>query len=602
MNMENKQICDKIFEVIFEKLELLIEEEIFLKTSYEKLGEFYYNYILSNVDGATMDLINSVVRTLRKKEGYESQDLYYKELTMILGFKCLPITLIDDIRREFDSIFVDEYNSVLGKYETEIADVRQKLFDIKKESEQIKKVRPSYSVMRDISLDENRLYELSDECNIKRTRKEMLEHELGYVQSVINDFCNLNDVENIENIIRKIALRNSKEEKEENRKNNFYIYKNCIETFEDNINREYALFFKVKFYIILEKINKKYHLIAHKKTQEEAIEYYKENINKIPKFDDLYNDKMTDMNKYKETLDDILENYDLLDELENMINSSICLRSRKHILLKSIELFKQAEFEIFNNIIPIQVEGIFADYLRDTTTFLRFSNMNIHENAVLRDKIRILDSTVGNMNPDSMEYFMYYYNNIIRNTVAHGKYYANESEYGDEIFAKELFLDLCCLIHIIIRKSEREKMYRFICEYDKYYEGIFKHKEHPLFEPLFYDIIGKKIIVGYDMIEKYRPMQVVYWIVNPYYEKTYEKMDDKAKLINLRNEFLSKEFWEYVLSRLVEVKKQGYDYLGINREFSSIIKAMFKCDITSETKIILGKINALMKNLIIEEK
>ena len=144
-------------------------------------------------------------------------------------------------------------------------------------------------------------------------------------------------------------------------------------------------------------------------------------------------------------------------------------------------------------------------------------------------------------------------------------------------------------------------MYRFICEYDRYYEGIFKHKEQPLFEPLFNDIIGKKIIVGYDMIEKYRPMQVVYWIVNPYYEKTYEKMDDKVKLINLRNEFLSKEFWEYVLSRLVEVKKQGYDYLGINREFSSIIKAMFKCNITSETKIILGKINALMKNLIIEE-
>ena len=112
-----------------------------------------------------------------------------------------------------------------------------------------------------------------------------------------------------------------------------------------------------------------------------------------------------------------------------------------------------------------------------------------------------------------------------------------------------------------------------------------------------YDIalaIGDKTIADYDTLERYRPIQVAYWLVNPYYEKIYGQVDDIKELLELRNEFLSKEFWEYVLKRLNSVIDQGYDYLRINMEFLSVVKGLFRCNINTDVKQILGKVNAAL--------
>ena len=107
-------------------------------------------------------------------------------------------------------------------------------------------------------------------------------------------------------------------------------------------------------------------------------------------------------------------------------------------------------------------------------------------------------------------------------------------------------------------------------------------------------MIGDKTIADYDTLERYRPIQVAYWLVNPYYEKIYGQVDDKKDLLELRNEFLSKEFWEYVLKRLNSVIDQGYDYLRINMEFLSVVKGLFRCNINTDVKQILGKVNAAL--------
>lgn len=216
---------------------------------------------------------------------------------------------------------------------------------------------------------------------------------------------------------------------------------------------------------------------------------------------------------------------------------------------------------------------------------------------VLKDKIRYLAESQSDVYPESTEYFMFYFNNLIRNRVAHGRYYSNPSTLNDEIFAKELILDLCLLVHMFVRTSETERMYRFVHGYQAYYQKLIKNSEHPSYGALFNDMVGQKIVSEYDGIRSYRPMQVAYWLVNPYYEKIYEQVEDKSDLLSLRDEFLSKEFWEYVYERLSAVKRQGYDYLNINREFSSVIKALFRCNISNETKQILGKVNALTNTI-----
>ena len=61
-------------------------------------------------------------------------------------------------------------------------------------------------------------------------------------------------------------------------------------------------------------------------------------------------------------LDKLICDYKLLEELKDMLQSSVCLRGRKNILLKSVELYERGEYEVLNNILPIQIEGVFADY------------------------------------------------------------------------------------------------------------------------------------------------------------------------------------------------------------------------------------------------
>lgn len=186
------------------------------------------------------------------------------------------------------------------------------------------------------------------------------------------------------------------------------------------------------------------------------------------------------------------------------------------------------------------------------------------------------------------------FNNLIRNRIAHGKYNISSDAISLEasIFAHELLLDLCTLVHMIIRRCETEKMFRFVHEYKTYYGRFAKGDENFVFEPLLEDMIGGKTTFTFDTIEKYRPLQIAYWLLNPYYEKIYSQVADVSELLSLRSDFLSKDFWEFVLKRLDQIVSEGWDYMFISNEFLSVVNGMFKCNISSDTKKILGKVHA----------
>lgn len=147
---------------------------------------------------------------------------------------------------------------------------------------------------------------------------------------------------------------------------------------------------------------------------------------------------------------------------------------------------------------------------------------------------------------------------------------------------------------MIIRRSETEKMYRFIHGYKSYYEKFSTEDKNPVFEPLFNDMTGKKTIHTYDALENYRPIQVTYWLINPYYEKIYGQVDDTTELLALRNDFLSKEFWEFVLERLNDITSTGWDYISVSDEFLSVVKGLFKCNLSHDVRNILGNLHAAL--------
>jgi hypothetical protein len=593
---EKQKIYDNIYQYIIKGLDDWMDDQIFKKPSMKELGKLYYNHILNEVEDADSNLLNKVIKNIKSwNVEYTTQEDYYLALCEILCFKKIPSEVWNDVEREYNKVFIQKYSTVMRKYQVEINKIDKELTQTKTDVDAIKNTKFSCSFIRDISSDEQKLYELCSKCNSLRTRKEMLMFVINYVTSKLSDFCDMQDIQSVKKAKKQETLKLSKEDNY-GVDLSFLAYMHYLDIVEDDLDRPYALFFKVKIYIILENAKKQY--FGYEKLDDTAIEKYKQYIQQIPKIDDLQLYKNSNLIKYNAALEKLICDYKLLEELQDNLKSSVCLRERKNVLLKAVKLYNQGEYELFNNILPIQIEGMFADYLKDTTTFLRFSKMNMYFNAVLKDKIRYLQEVNSDIYPEAIEYFMYYFNNMIRNKIAHGKYKGNLDEtIQDEIFAKELILDMGMLVYMLSRKSETEKMYRFIHEYKKYYENIiFSSKEHQCFDALFNDMIGNKIIMDYDILERYRPIQVTYWLVNPYYEKIYEQVGDKKDLLELRDKFLSKEFWEYVLQKLNDVINRGYDYLRINMEFLSIVKGLFRCNVSIDVKRILGKVNsALLK-------
>ncbi|MCC2348884.1 hypothetical protein [Bacillus pacificus] len=597
MESEKKFICNNLYKYIIDELANCIDNEIFSNVTIEGLGEFYYKKALAQVDGATDELLQNVIRFMDHKETtFGNLTDYYKSLCKVIGIKRLPSKILSEVKEEFDDIFVRKYNLVKQKANNATTRINNKLQKLKADSDSIKNAPPNYSLMRDLSSDELKLYEYGNECNLLRTRKEMIEFVVEYMTSKLMEFCDIHDINSIDIAIKEETLKLSKSDTYE-ASVSFLSYKSIVEITEDDLDRPYALFFKVKFYTAAEKVRKNLYATQYTLSEEARIEQYETEINNIPKIDDLQHQKENDQGVYLSSLRRFVSEYLILDDLKSMITESICLRDRKDILTKCIELYNAGEFELFGNIAPIQIEGMFADFLRDTTTFRRFTKLEVYDGAVLREKIKYLQDVNSDIYPEAVEYFMFYFNNIIRNKVAHGNY---KNIFKDriqaEIFATEVILDMNMLIYMLSRKSETEKMYRFISGYQKYYTDVIK-SEHPCFGALLNDMIGDKIISNYDSIEKYRPIQVAYWLVNPYYEKIYEAVDDKKELLELRNQFLSKEFWLYVLNVLNDIIETGYDYRRINMEFISIVNGLFRCDITDEVKGILGQVNAALHRI-----
>ena len=72
MSEEKRRICDNIFDYISKELDNWIDNQIFIKSSMEELGELYYNHILDKVEDADTELLNAVIRTIKPRNIVEA--------------------------------------------------------------------------------------------------------------------------------------------------------------------------------------------------------------------------------------------------------------------------------------------------------------------------------------------------------------------------------------------------------------------------------------------------------------------------------------------------------------------------------------------------
>ena len=65
----------------------------------------------------------------------------------------------------------------------------------------------------------------------------------------------------------------------------------------------------------------------------------------------------SDREGYLQPLKKFISDYALFEEVKIMIEESVCLRNRKDILNKCLTLFQNSDFEMFNHVVPIQIEA-----------------------------------------------------------------------------------------------------------------------------------------------------------------------------------------------------------------------------------------------------
>ncbi|MCE3204111.1 hypothetical protein [Paenibacillus sonchi] len=586
-----QHICEDIHHYMIDILSNCIDPDIFSCSTLEDLGELYFQKILAAISESTEDHIKALIRTLvHKNMTLECEDDFYKNICHIMWIRSLPKTQYLTIKTIFNDTFGVKYPLVLSLAQTERTKLVARIEEINASENFIRQaVSAAKSLTYDLETDENKLYELDIARKLLETQIEMYDWQCEYLTAQLSDFCDFNNPCAVDEKLKFEALRFSKEV-------DFQI-DTLFSPFEDNLSitedifkRPHTVFYKVKFYAIWAKAYALYRqdsFIAE--TVDIAIEQYKSDLLSIPSFDDLHDLKKSNPSEYLISLQSCIQTYDILGMVERNIDAGICLRNRKKILKKALKLYANREFELFDNIAPIQIEGMFSDFLKDTTIFNRFSNPQIYPTAVLREKIHVLQQCSNSLYPEAIQYFKFYFNNMVRNKIAHGSY---QSIYGNseeaEIFACETLLDLNFMVYMLSRESESERMYRFLHDYKARYAKLIKG-ENPHFGALFNDLSGEKLVIEYDHIQKYRPIQVAYWLVNPYYEKIYTVVADKDELLDLRCDFLSQSFWEYVIDKLKNNLAEGC-YLTISREMKSVVSGLFRCDISDDLSYLLREV------------
>lgn len=576
-----------------------IDKTIFEKPSLEAVGQYLFEIILQNVDGASEELTKYVVECTGEKDTvYSSLSDYYKQLSCYhMNFKELPKKVYYDVIKKFVRIFKKKYPQLLSEINAQIETINDEIDQVSRQIDIIiHNSNINLKITKNIKDTEQVLSDLYWKKDELRTRKEMLEFSLGYLDECMTKFCDLQNRTEVLETLRKMTLGiatgiSSDVERE------FYYYEEIISITRGQTRDVFQMFYIVKLLKLYEGIQEKTYAMTYRYDElpQEIADKVKQELDRIPQIADLARAKSFDKKKYKEQLSYIVELNGATQGLREEIGNCVSIGNRKIFILTLLDLFDRGEFDLFNNTVPIQIEGLFSDFLRDGTVFYRFTNMQLLQRAVLKEKIRYIKCLGLDVYPEAMMYFGIYFNNLIRNKIAHGSY-SYENSDDAEILSLELLLDLEYLIYMISRKSETEKMYRVLHKYKSYMIQIFDSPNHH-FRFLYNDLTGQRVYSSYDALDTIRPIQFTYWILNPYYEELFSRVGNVEELRELRADLLSNEFWMFVLAELDEVVASGIGKISINRELCSVVHCLLGCDVSTQTRATLVKVNEKLSQI-----
>lgn len=491
------------------------------------------------------------------------------------------------------------YVVVENKFKEYEKKVNRKLLSLKKEiaaieaaTTRIKRLSFKAALNKDLTSDFDQLNKFFIEKEKIRTYTEIIEFDKDYILDCLKREIGLSDKTLRKNVIREKALAIINGYENTNMENVFLPQIKHIEAAESNLSNELVLFFKAKFIPLNEKI----YLLNFSKyfAHEVNGESYdvQEDLKILPKIEVMVDSKNNEPDKYFQNLENVFENFSVLTDLQNLINSHLIQGHRREILNRCLALFKNAEYDLLVNLLPSQIEGVFYDLLVDCNTYQLFHKLDVFEKPTLREKLDLFNETV---HIDIYEYFKYYFNNLIRNVFAHGRGDAVGDNDELKILSYELLLDLNSVMFYYTHKSEFTRMRILLQRFD--WARISKPEDDTemkysfMFETLCRQVHVSLIEYG---VERYEPMQVLYWILNPTYEKIYSVTFGSEDLVKARTIICDIEFWKYVNKNVVDCLSSGYDYLGINDTFEKLLDRLFAYFVDDE---LINQVKLLKRNL-----
>lgn len=588
------------------QIPLLNTAQIFEYKDFKGLGKYYFDKIAMEVDCSSKDLVKVAIKQLKNKPPHNqrkqpiSDEEYYEEICAYLEMTDLPINYYQQAEKEYTKIFENGFIPLQKHITKLITEIQDEV--VKKEAERERITTKSNSlkatILHDIEDGKNELLfcnfiieELQTlYCTKNNGPTGVLKYYKEQLENIIKRFCENTDI--VCNKLREIALKCSYR-KIDSIETYFQPYQNRLEYFSRLLegDKETVLWktiYFIKFFPFYNGIINKY---KNTQLENDTISRIRDDVENHP----LFPDKL--INSSLQDLSIALEAYlpDTISSIYEILHNSVCLKKRKTILDNCLKLINKKETnsdELVLNLLPIQIEGLFSDLLEHTTISESFSDINGYYKFLKAELVKKIEMAIDrkvSMYNSCVAYFKYYFNSIIRNTIAHGNYELliqremrkkdtreeNSNNLVKRILALELIYDLNFLVQMIYDINEIDTANRYINYTFEQYSSLGDEDKQIFYECTYLEFSGKRDRLNFShykpgIFVTFDPKQILLWIFNPYYEKFL----DYTKLKKIREIICSTDFWIYIKKEKLEIELQKNGRVS-NQSLKAIVSCMF---------------------------
>lgn len=569
------------------------EVGLFKENNDVKKGKLLFRKINKKIENSNDNLIKITLKKMRKydfnsRKIPHTKEEYYEEI-----YNCFDLTgnLVDRyvlVNEKFGEI-LKKYDILKKKIEELIDKVKEELNELKKSRYNKKGILEDIEVVK---LKENYIKRRKLEVLFKN--QENIESGLliFYRKELETFFKNFSSNEKIDKELKKLSLFS-----QEQIDYRISYYNQIIRKFEfllaeipiSTLNKIYYNIKFIPYYDNIQNIGRRNLKLSDEKHNNTIIEEINLKIENHP----LNPINLEKYNKNeKDYLNILRKNSSIaIENIKYNISNSICLSKRKKIIKKIINGIENKNYEVVINILPIQIEGLFKDFLEYSLMYEYCQDIRVYNKIMNIDLVKKIDFGIKknlNMFFDTIAYFKYYFNSLIRNNVAHGNHdflIDNVKDIKSEIFALELLYDLNSIIHTISETNEIDTAQKYIEETFDRIKKSEKYNESNM-NCLINDLNGTRERFNLSKFKSglfvsYEATRILYWIFNPLYEKYF----DNDKLKSIRNLIISSQFFLYIKNRI----RSNFENKELLKSMQ-IIKTSFESELNDEMSLLIKEI------------